>query len=111
MRLFLQYQDVCIILVFSNYDLTEEAIKKMIEANKRMINEQHNNQVVNEHFKLQIKTLQSAPRDPDKLKRLLRLKEREKDEAMYIGDRERLFTEIEMLRVVLYLVNRNNNKS
>jgi hypothetical protein len=44
-----------------------------------MINEQNNNSPpVNEHFKLQIKTLQNAPRDPDKLEQLLRLKEREK---------------------------------
>jgi hypothetical protein len=35
----------------------------MIEASQRMISEQHNSSVVNEHFKLQIKTLQNAPRD------------------------------------------------
>jgi hypothetical protein len=33
---------------------------------------------------MQIKTLlQNAPRDPDKLERLLQSKEREKDEAMH----------------------------
>jgi hypothetical protein len=54
-------------LVYSIYDSTEEAIKKMIEASqRRMINEQNNSPPVNEHFKLQIKTLlQNAPRDAD----------------------------------------------
>jgi hypothetical protein len=53
-----------------------------------MINEQNNNSPpVNEHFKLQIKTLQNAPRDPDKLEQLLRLKEREKTSGEM--DRER----------------------
>jgi hypothetical protein len=52
----------------------------------------------------QIKTLQNAPRDPDKLERLLKVKERQKDEAMHVEDTQRLVTEIEMLKVVLYLV-------
>ena len=70
-----------------------------------MINEQHTNPIVNKHFELQIKTLQNAPRDPEKLERLLRLKERQKKEAMYMEDTERLVTEeIEMLKLVLYLV-------
>jgi hypothetical protein len=52
---------------------------------------------------LQIKTLlKNAPRDPDKLQQLLQSKEREKDEATHIKDIERLVTEIEMLKVVLY---------
>jgi hypothetical protein len=42
----------------------------MIEASQSMISEQ-NNPIINEHFKLQIKTLQNAPRDIDKLERLL----------------------------------------
>ena len=49
-------------LVFSIYDSTEVAIQKMIEASQRMINEQLNSPSVNEHFKLQIKTLQNASR-------------------------------------------------
>jgi hypothetical protein len=52
------------------------------------------------------KPLQNAPRDVDtnnKLQALLKGKEREKEEAMYIEDTQRLVTEIEMLRVVLYL--------
>jgi uncharacterized membrane protein YgaE (UPF0421/DUF939 family) len=72
-------------LVYSIYDSTDEAIKKMmIEASQKMIKEQNNSPPVNEHFKLQIKTLQNAPRDPE---RLLKIKERQKEEeAMYMED-------------------------
>ena len=73
-----------------------------------MINEQNNSPPVNEHFKLQIKTLQNAHRNAEKLKALLKAKESAKEEAMYMEDTHRLVTEIEMLKVVLYLVNRNS---
>jgi hypothetical protein len=57
---------------------------------------------------LQIKTLlQNAPtRDADKLKALLRSKEREKQQKATedIADAQKLVTEIEMLKVVLHLV-------
>jgi hypothetical protein len=100
-----------LVLVYSIYDSTELAIQKMIEASQRMINEQLNSPPVNEYFKLQIKTLQNAPRDPDKLERLLKVKQRQKEEkAMHIKDTQRLVTEIEMLKVVLYLVCRNREK-
>jgi hypothetical protein len=36
----------------------------------------------------------------------LQIKQRQKEEAMHIADTERLATEIEMLKVVLYLVRR-----
>jgi hypothetical protein len=62
----------------------------MIEASQRMIDEQKNSPPANEHFKLQIKTIQNAPRDPDKLERLLKIKEREKEEeAMYMKDTQK----------------------
>jgi hypothetical protein len=74
-------------LAFSIYDSTEVAIRKMIEASQRMIGEQNNNSAVNRHLELEIKTLQNAPRDPDKLERLLKIKERQKEEeAMYMED-------------------------
>jgi hypothetical protein len=41
------------------------------------------NPVMKRHLELEIKTLQNAPRDADKLERLLRLKEREKEEAIH----------------------------
>jgi hypothetical protein len=51
--------------------------------------------------------LQNAPRDEEKLRELLRLKEREnEEEATHIEDTQRLVTEIEMLKVVLYLMCR-----
>jgi hypothetical protein len=57
-------------LVFSIHDSTEDAVRKMIEASQKiMINEQHVNPAVKKHFKLQIKMLQNAPRDVDKLER------------------------------------------
>ena len=96
-------------LVYSIYDSTEVVIQKMIEASQRMINEQLNSPPVNEHFKLQIKTLQNAPRDPDKLERLLKVKQRQKEEAIHIEDTQKLVTEIEMLKVVLYLACRNTS--
>jgi hypothetical protein len=79
----------------------------MIEASQRMINEQLNSPPVNEHFKLQINTLQNAPRDADELEWLLKVeKERAKKEAMHMEDTQRLVTEIEMLKVVFYFVSR-----
>ncbi len=68
------------------------------------------NPVIKRHLELQIKTLQNAPRNQDKLERLLKAKRRQKEEARRIEDtKERLVTEIEMLKVVLYLVSRSRN--
>ena len=65
------------------------------------------NSAMRRHLELQIKTLQNAPREPDKLERLLKSKRRQKmEEATKREDTERLVTEIEMLKVVLYLVRR-----
>ena len=58
------------------------------------------------HLELEIRTLQNAPRDADKLRRLLEIRQRQKDEAMHIEDTQRLVTEIEMLKVILFLVRR-----
>jgi hypothetical protein len=84
----------------------------MIEASQRTIGEQ-NNPIINKHFELEINTLQNAPRrDADKLERLLRIKERQKEEAMYMEDTQKGYLqkrETEMLKVVLYLVCRNND--
>jgi hypothetical protein len=87
----------------------------MIEASQRILKVNTpgdlggmNPAVKKRHYELQIKTLQNAPRDVDKLERLLKRKQREKEEAMHIEETQRLVTEIEMLKVVLYLVNRNS---
>jgi hypothetical protein len=60
------------------------------------------NPVMKRHLELEIETLQNAPRDVDKLKSLLKVKRRQKDEAMHIEDTERLVTEVEMLKVVIW---------
>jgi hypothetical protein len=77
-------------------------LKKYLQSER--ILSQQSKPIINKDLELQIKTLQNAPRDPDKLKRLLRLKERQKDEAMHMEDTQRLVIEIEMLKVVLHLM-------
>ena len=107
-------------LVYSIHDSTEVAIQKMIDASQRMIDVNSRvqgqakegwgiNPVMKKHLELEIKTLQNAPRDAAKLRRLLELKQRQKEEAMHIEDTQRLVTEeIEMLKVVLHLISRDN---
>jgi hypothetical protein len=105
-------------LVYSIHDPTELAIQKMIDASQRMIDVQSQvqgeakegwgiNPAMRRHLESEIKTLQNAPRDADKLRRL-EIKQRQKEEAMHIEDTERLVTEVEMLKVVLYLVSRKS---
>jgi hypothetical protein len=106
-------------LVYSIHDPTEVAIQKMIEASQRMIDVQSQvtgeakdgwglNPIMKKHLELEIRTLQNAPRDADKLRRLLESKQRQKEEADHIEETQRLVTEIEMLKVVLYLVSRKS---
>jgi hypothetical protein len=61
-------------------------------------------------LELEINTLENAPRDADKLRKLLQVKQRQKEEADHIEDTQRLVTEIEMLKVVLYLVCRKQQQ-
>jgi|SRR5919108_6489066 hypothetical protein len=106
-------------LVYSIHDSTEVAIQKMIDASQRILDVQSKvtgepkdgwglNSIMKRHLELEIKTLQNAPRDADKLRRLLEIKQRQKDEAEHIEDTQRLVAEIEMLEVVLYLVSRKS---
>jgi hypothetical protein len=103
-------------LVFSIHDSTEIAIQKMIEASQRMltVNSQETlgglSPPQERHLELEIETLQNAPRDAEKLERLLKAKQRQKEEAMHIEDTQRLVTEIEMLKVILYLVSRREEE-
>ena len=62
------------------------------EANQEMINEHNNSPLVNEHLKLHIKIVQNAPYT-DKLEALLKLKEREKMQAIDIADTQTLVAE------------------
>jgi hypothetical protein len=72
-------------LVYSIHDSTEVAIQKMIEASQRILAVQSQvqgeakegwgiNPFMKRHLELEIKTLQNAPRDADKLRRLLQVK-------------------------------------
>jgi methyl coenzyme M reductase beta subunit len=108
-------------LVYSIHDSTEVAIQKMIDASQRMLDVNSRvqgeaakeegwgiNPIMKRHLELEIKTLQNAPRDEGKLRELLKLKEKENEKATHIEDTQRLVTEIEMLKVVLYLVSRKS---
>ena len=66
------------------------------------------NPIMKRHLELEIKTLQNALRDEDKLRELLKLKEKQNEQAIHIEDTQRLVTEIEMLKVVLHLVSRKS---
>jgi len=62
-------------------------------------------QANNKYLELEIQTLQNVPRVADKLKALLKSKQRQKEErAMHIEDTQRLVTPIEMFIVVLYCI-------
>ena len=104
-------------LVFSIHDSTEVAIQKMIDASQGIITMGSQGELggmsppMKKHLELEIKTLQNAPRDAEKLERLLKTKRRQKEEAMLMEDTQRLVTEIEMLKVVLYLVARKERSS
>jgi hypothetical protein len=93
------------------------AIQKMIDFSQRMIDVQSQvqreakdgwglNPIMKKHLELEIRTLQNAPRDAAKLRQLLEVKQRRKEEADHLEDTQRLVTEIEMLKVVLYLMCR-----
>ncbi|HZA48333.1 MAG TPA: hypothetical protein VE521_05345 [Nitrososphaera sp.] len=83
-------------MVYSIHDSTEVAIQKMIEASQRIIDVNSQvgeasegwgiNPAVKRHLELEIKTLQNAPRDADKLRRLLEIKQRQKQETDHIED-------------------------
>jgi hypothetical protein len=45
---------------------------------------------IKRHLELEIEILQNAPRDADKLKRLLQIRQRQKEEAIHIEDTQRL---------------------
>jgi hypothetical protein len=60
------------------------------------------------HWELQIRTLQDAPIDPEKLREILKVKQKEYEKAEDSEGIERLVPEIEMLKFVLFLVCRNN---
>jgi hypothetical protein len=88
----------------------------MIDASQRMITMSSQGDLggmsapMKKYLELEIKTLENVPRDADKLRKLLQVKQKQNEqEAMYIEDTQRLVTEeIKILKVVLSLVCRNN---
>jgi hypothetical protein len=103
---------------------TEVIIQRNVEGIQKLLNPQYGNTTPDEeaaavikinpaiksHCELEIKTLQEAPRDADKLRALLQIKERQHQKiTTHMEDIETLFTEIEMLKFVLFLVRRNHN--
>ena len=95
----------------SIYDSTTEVvIQELIDECQRNIDEQYNNSLAaNEYLKEKMNSLQNAPRDLKKLEKLLKAKERESRKAKYAIDIESLVAEIEVLRVIRYLINRNDD--
>jgi hypothetical protein len=103
-------------LVYSIIDDSIEAvIQRMIEDKRSFIKEDPEgipiSSVTKRHFQLQIQTLQNAPRDAFKLEQIIKAKERQNEKARHIEDTQRLVTEIEMLKFVLFLVNRKTHSS
>ena len=59
---------------------------------------------------IRIKILRDALRDPEKLREILKVKQKEYDKAEDSEDIERLVPEIEMLKFVLFLVSRDHGE-
>jgi hypothetical protein len=106
--------------------IIERTIKKTIDGIQTLLNPVNNmtpeeeemeekmavikiSEATQKHFNLQTKILQDAPRDPDKLREILKEKQKEYEKAEDSEVIEDLVTEIEMLKYVLFLVNRNRN--
>jgi PleD family two-component response regulator len=107
-------------LVYRPSSSTEAIIQRTIEGIQKLINPQYSNMtpeeeaaavitinpVMKKHWELKIKILQDAPRDSYTLREILKVKQKEYEEAQHSEDIERLVPEIEMLRFVLCLVCR-----
>jgi PleD family two-component response regulator len=111
-------------LVYRSSSSTEAIIKRTIEGIQRLI-KIHNspqgegdeeeeeqepvtqtNPAMKRHWESEIKILQDAPRNADKLREILKVKQKEYDKATDRENIERLVSEIEMLKFVLFLVCR-----
>ncbi len=112
----------------ANHDSTEVMIQRTIEGIQRMISihkdrgegEKERGATTEEvieislaakrHWELEIRTLQEAPRDPEKLREILKIKQRQYEKAKLAEEIQPLVTEIEMLKFALYLVCRTEQK-
>jgi len=101
----------------SIHDSTEAVIQRTIQGIQKMIRVHESpaeegkaviqiNPAIKRHFELEIKILQDAPRDEMKLRQILAVKQKEYEKAIDSEDIERLVTEIEMLKFVLFLIRR-----
>lgn len=109
----------------SSDSAVEKAIAKTIDSIRRSLNPYYDtitseeqaaavikiSEATQKHFELQIRTLQQAPRGPDKLRELLKVKQKEYEKATDSQDIERLVTEIDMLEYVLFLVRKHGRNS
>jgi uncharacterized protein (DUF1778 family) len=77
-------------LVFSIHNSTQIAIQRMIEASQRMLKVNSHVELVGlsppQKRHLELETLENAPRDAEKLERLLKAKQRQKEESVHIED-------------------------
>jgi hypothetical protein len=108
--------------------IIERTIKKTIDGIQTLLNPVNNmtseeeemeekmavikiSEATQKHFNLQTKTLHDAPRDPDKLREILKEKQKEYEKAEASEVIEDLVTEIEMLKYVLFLVRKHGRNS
>ena len=61
------------------------------------------------HWELEVKILREAPRDANKYREIIKVKQEEYEEAEDSEDIERLIPEMEMLKFVLYVYRESNS--
>jgi hypothetical protein len=104
---------------------TEVIIQRTIDGIQRIISVRNNNSqgekeegaptgkepttieislAMRRHWESEIKILRDAPRDLDKLRELLKIRQRQYEKARLAEEIQPLVTEIEMLEFVLFLV-------
>jgi hypothetical protein len=109
----------------SNSDFIEEHVNRMIKGIRTFLNPQYDkittpeeeeqaaavitiNPATKKYSELKIKILQYSPRDADKVKEILQVKEDEYEKAQDSENIERLVTEINTLKYLLFLVRTAN---
>jgi hypothetical protein len=108
-------------LVYPVPDSTDEIIQRTIDGIQKIIRPHESNEgqtpqvpviqinpAMKRHWESEIKILREAPRDPEKLREILKIKQREYEKAEDREDIEGLVSEIEMLKFVLFMACRNS---
>jgi PleD family two-component response regulator len=102
----------------SRSDFVDVHVKKMVNGIRIFLNPRHGNTTPEEeaaaaikinsatkkYAEIKIKILEDAPRDANKLKQILRTKQKQYDKAQDSEEIERLITEIDTLKYLLFLV-------